>query len=71
MHRVQGTRSNQVTRWWRSGRLAVIVVGLMLVEGLLVGGVGAPVALARTLRDLGDPWADPVVSILALMALVT
>jgi LysM domain len=71
MHRAQGTRSNQVTRWWRSWRLAGIAVGLMLVEGMLVGGVGPPVALARTLRDLGDPWAAPVVSMLALMALLT
>lgn len=70
MHRVHGTRSNQITRWWRSGRLAGIAVGLMLVEGMLVGGVGSPVVLARTLRDLGDPWADPVVSMLALMALI-
>jgi Tfp pilus assembly protein FimV len=71
MHWVQRTRPNQITRWWRSGRLGGIAVGLMLVEGMLVGGVGAPVALARTLRDLGDPWADPVVSMLALMALIT
>jgi hypothetical protein len=60
----------RVDRWWRSARLTGIAVGLMLVEWMLVGDVGSPLALARTLRDLGDPWADPVVSVLALMALI-
>jgi LysM domain-containing protein len=60
----------RVDRWWRSARLTGIAVGLMLVEWMLVGEVGSPMALARTLRDLGDPWADPVVLVLALMALI-
>ena len=46
-----------------------VAVGLMLVEGLLLREVGSPIALARTLGDLGHPWADPVASVLALMAL--
>jgi Tfp pilus assembly protein FimV len=56
-------------RWWRPGRFAGVAVGLMVVERLLLGEVGSPIALARTLGDLGDPWADPVASVLALMAL--
>jgi Tfp pilus assembly protein FimV len=56
-------------RWRRPGRLAGVAVGLMLVERLLVREMGSPTALARTLGDLGDPWADPVASVLALMAL--
>ena len=60
---------SQADRWWRPGRLAGVAVGLMLVERLLVREVGSPIALARTLGDLGDPWADPVASVLALMAL--
>jgi hypothetical protein len=60
----------QIERWWRSARLTGVAVGLMLVEWILVGEVGSPTALARTLRDLGDPWADPVGSVLALMALI-
>jgi hypothetical protein len=59
----------QVERWWRSARLTGVAVGLLLGEWMLVGEVGSPTALARTLRDVGDPWADPVVSVLALMAL--
>jgi len=31
--------------------------------------VGSPVALLRALGDLGHSWADPVASVLALMAL--
>jgi LysM domain len=54
---------------WRPGRLVAIAVGLMLVERLLVREVGSPMALARTLGDLGDPWAHPVASVLDLMAL--
>jgi Tfp pilus assembly protein FimV len=60
---------SQADRWSRLGRLAGVAVALMLVEWLLVRGVGSPMALARTLGDLGDPWADPVASVLALMAL--
>ena len=60
---------SQADRWWRPGRLAGLAVGLMLVQRLLVREVGSPIALARTLGDLGDPWADPVASVLALMAL--
>jgi LysM domain len=60
----------RIDRWWRSARLTGIAVGLLLVEWTLVGEVGSPMALARTLRHLGDPWAGPVVSVLALMALI-
>ena len=69
MRQLGGAWPSQADRWWRPGRLAGVAVGLMLVEWLLVRGVGSPIALARTLGDLGDPWADPVASVLALMAL--
>jgi hypothetical protein len=70
MGQMHGIGPYQVDRWWRSARLTGIAVGLMLVEWVLVDEVGSPMALARTLRDLGDPWADPVVPVLALMALI-
>jgi hypothetical protein len=57
-------------RQWRPGRAAGIAAGLLLVERLLVGEAGSPRMLVETLRDLGEPWADPVASVLALMALI-
>ena len=69
MDQMRGVGPYRVDRWWRSGRLAGVTVGLMLVERTLVAEVGSPMALVRTLGELGDPWADPVVSVLALMAL--
>jgi hypothetical protein len=69
MRQLGGAWPFHVDRWWRPGRLAGVAVGLMLVEGLLVREVGSPTALTRTLGDLGHPWADPVASVLALMAL--
>jgi LysM domain-containing protein len=58
--------------WWRRepGRVAGVAAGLLLVERLLVGEVGSPTALARTLQGLGAPGADPILSTLALMALL-
>jgi hypothetical protein len=53
-------------RWWRPTATAG---GLVVVEWLLVGEMGSPVMLLRALQDLGDPWADPVGAVLALMAL--
>jgi hypothetical protein len=54
---------------WRAARLAAAAAGLGLVARALVAEAGSPLVLLRTLRDLGDAWADPVVSVLALMAL--
>lgn len=55
----------------RSVWLPAVVTSLLMVEGALVGEVGWPTTLLRALRDLGgDAWADPVVSVLSLMALV-
>jgi hypothetical protein len=56
---------------WGSARAPAIVAGLLLVERLLINEVGSPVTLLRVLGDLGDVWADPVGSVLALMELVT
>jgi hypothetical protein len=53
-----------------AGRVAGVAVGLLLVERLLVGEVGSPTALVRTLQDLGDPGADPILCTLALMGLL-
>ena len=69
MREVDAAWPSQADRWWRPGRPAGVAVGLMLVQRLLVREVGSPIALARTLGDLGDPWAEPVASVLALMAL--
>jgi hypothetical protein len=56
-------------RGWRAGRIGATAIGLLLVEWLLVGEVGPPMVLARTLLGLGDPGADPSTSLLALMTL--
>jgi Tfp pilus assembly protein FimV len=69
MRRLDGVWPSPGDRWWRPGRLAVVAAGLLLVERLLLREVGSPTALARTLGGLGDPWADPVASVLALMTL--
>lgn len=69
MSQVNGAGVCQAERWWRLGRLAGVAVGLLLVKRQLVREVGSPMTLARTLGALGDPWADPVASVLALMAL--
>jgi len=68
---VSGSGPGRLGPWWREpGRVAGVAAGLLLVERLLVGEVGSPTALARTLQGLGDPGADPILSTLALMALL-
>jgi hypothetical protein len=68
---VSGSGPGRLGPWWREpGRVAGVAAGLLLVERLLVGEVGSPTALARTLQDLRDPGADPILSTLALMALL-
>jgi hypothetical protein len=44
--------------------------GLVLVGRTLVGEVGSPLRLVRTLGDVGDPWADPVAPMISLLALL-
>src|SRR5215203_6906518 len=56
-------------RGWRTGGVGTTALGLLLVEWLLVGEVGPPMVLARMLLGLGDPAADPSMSLLALMTL--
>ena len=56
-------------RGWRAGRVGATALGLLLVEWLLVGGVDPPVVLALMLLGIGDPGADPSMSLLALMSL--
>jgi hypothetical protein len=46
------------------------VAGLVLVGRVLADELGSPLALLRALRGLGDPWADPVAPVLALLALL-
>jgi len=68
---VSGSGPGRLGPWWREpGRVSGVAAGLLLVERLLVGEVGSPTALARTLQGLGDPGADPILSTLALMALL-
>ncbi len=70
-HRIdRQPRPGPAERQWRPGRAAGIAAGLLLVERWLVGEAGSPRMLVETLRDLGEPWADPVASVLALMALI-
>jgi len=67
---VSGSGPGRLGPWWEPGRVSGVAAGLLLVERLLVGEVGSPTALARTLQGLGDPGADPILSTLALMALL-
>jgi hypothetical protein len=69
MGHMRGAGPRHAGRRWRAGRVAAIAIGLLLVERVLVGQVGPPMVLARMLLDLGDPWAGPIMSLLALMAL--
>jgi hypothetical protein len=54
---------------WPSARLPAAAIGLVLVQWALTDVVGSPGALLRALGDLGHTWADPVASVLAVMAL--
>jgi hypothetical protein len=54
----------------RYARSPAVAAVLLVVERALVGEVGSPATLLRALPGHGDPWADPVVPVLALMALV-
>jgi hypothetical protein len=55
--------------WLRSARLPAVGAGLAAVELILVRSAGAPAEQLRILRQLGDAWADPLASVLALMTL--
>ena len=55
---------------FRSARLPAVAAVLVVVERALVGEAGSPTTLLRALPGHGDTWADPVVPLLALMALV-
>jgi hypothetical protein len=48
----------------------VAAISLVLVEWALTDVMGSPVALLRALGGLRHYWADPVASVLALMALL-
>jgi hypothetical protein len=70
MDQLSGAGAGQADGRWRPGRVAGIAGGLLFVERLLVGQVGSPTGLVRTLLGLGDPSADPVISMLGLMTLI-
>lgn len=55
---------------WRSARLPATVTGLVLVERVLLDEVGSPAPLLRDLGGIGRSWADPVASVLAVVALM-
>jgi hypothetical protein len=67
---VGGPAFDRFTGWWRSAQLAVVGAALGGVGLVLVGQLGTPAAQLRTLRHLGDAWADPVACVLALLTLV-
>ena len=54
----------------RSLRVPAVVASLLLVEQLLMDEVGTPAVLLRMLGDLGAARTSPVVTMLALMALL-
>jgi nucleoid-associated protein YgaU len=55
---------------WRGSAQALVVGAVLaLVELGLVRLAGAPGAHLRVLRQLGDPWAEPLASVLAMLAL--
>jgi hypothetical protein len=54
---------------WRPAMVPAVATGLLLLERVLLDQMGSPVTLLRALGDLGQPWTDPVASVLAVMAL--
>jgi hypothetical protein len=54
---------------WRPAMVPAVATGLLLLERVLPDQMGSPVTLLRALGDLGQPWTDPVASVLAVMAL--
>jgi hypothetical protein len=69
VRREAGTEVRRQGRWRWVWPVAMSA-GLILVGRTLVGGVGSPLRLLRTLDDLGDPWADPVAPMISLLALL-
>jgi LysM domain len=67
MERHDGRVSRRDDRW-RWARVPAAMTGLVLVERVLMDEVGSPVTLLGVLGDLGHAWADPVASVLALIA---
>ena len=68
----EGSRHLTIDRalgWSRSARLPAVGAGLAAVGLILVRSAGAPAEQLRILRQLGDAWADPLASVLALMTL--
>jgi LysM domain len=54
---------------WPACRLPVVAAGVALLELALVGLAGAPARQLEVLRGLGEVGADPLASLLALLAL--
>ncbi len=54
---------------WRPAVVPLTATGLVLLDRVLMDEMGSPLLLMRALSDLGRPWADPVASVLAAMAL--
>jgi hypothetical protein len=67
--RMGGSVSHRRAGWWRSARVPAVGAWLVVAEWILVDELGTPPMQLRTLGHLGDAWADPVASVLALMAL--
>jgi hypothetical protein len=65
-----GPGAHRRASWLQSAPLPAAGVGLVSAEWMLVGELGTPAMQLRTLRHLADAWADPVASVLVLMAMV-
>jgi hypothetical protein len=59
----------RVECWWTACRLPLVGAGVALLELALVGLAGAPARQLEVLRGLGEVGADPLASLLALLAL--
>jgi hypothetical protein len=64
-----GAPARLLSRWRALWPLAV-VAGSVPIGRVLVDEVGSPLTLLRALHGLGDPWADPVAPLFALLALL-
>jgi hypothetical protein len=68
MEHRDGFAVGRAQRWWPA-TVPAVATGLLLLERALLDQMGSPVTRLRALGDLGQPWTDPVASVLAVMAL--
>jgi hypothetical protein len=68
MEHRDGFAVRRAQRWWPA-TVPAVATGLLLLERVLLDQMGSPVTRLRALGDVGQPWTDPVASVLAVMAL--